>query len=170
MNLLLLYLLMLKATITSFNGPSSLPVLRDELVLNHRVLTDRQLNAAVTAGRSSPGPMGIYVVSVGYFVAGIPGAIVGWLAMITPAFLVIPLIRYLGNRANHPRLKQTLEAAVLASAGLILASMEPLARDVITGLVPLVIAVGAFLVLISTRIDTVWVIAGCAAIGVLVAL
>lgn len=43
MNLLLLYLLLLKATTTSFSGLGSLPVLREDLVVRHRLLTDRRL-------------------------------------------------------------------------------------------------------------------------------
>ena len=167
MNLLLLYLLMLKASVTTFNGPSSLPVLRDDLVVKHKILTDRQLNAAVTAARSSPGPMGIYIVSVGYFAGGVPGAILGWLAMITPSFLVIPLIRYAGHRTEHPRVRSTLEAAMLATAGLILAATEPLARDSITGVLPFALALATFVILITTQIETIWVIAVAALIGVL---
>ena len=79
MSVLLLYFLFLKATVTSFNGPSSLPILREDLVVRRHILTDRQLNAAVVAGRCAPGPMGIYVVSVGYFIGGLPGAFAdGW--------------------------------------------------------------------------------------------
>jgi chromate transporter len=37
------------------------------------VLTDQQLNEAVAITRSTPGPVGLYIVSVGYFVAGVPG-------------------------------------------------------------------------------------------------
>lgn len=162
MNVLLLYFLILKATITSFNGPSSLPVLREDLVVRRQILTDRQLNAAVVAGRSAPGPMGIYVVSVGYFVGGLPGAIAGWLAMITPAFLIVPILRYIGNSAEHPRVRSTLQAVVLASAGLILSSAKPLAMDAITGWLPLAILIVSFILLVTTKIETVWVIAGAA--------
>ena len=79
MNVLLLYLLLLKATLTSFSGLASLPMVRHDLVERYRVLTDRQLTAAVAAGQMGPGPMGLYVVSVGYSVDGIPGACAGWL-------------------------------------------------------------------------------------------
>ena len=165
MSLLLLYLLMLKATVTTFNGPSSLPVLRADLVVKHGAITDRELNAAVTAAQVSPGPMGIYVVSVGYFVGGWPGAIAGWLAMITPAVLVIPLVRFAGTRVAHPRVRGALDAAVLASAGLILATVEPLARASVTGWLPFAIALGSFAALASRRVDTVWIIAAASVIG-----
>jgi chromate transporter len=53
--LILLYLLLLKATATSFSGLSSLPVLREDLVVRRALLTDHQLNVAVTAGRVNSG-------------------------------------------------------------------------------------------------------------------
>ena len=41
MNPIVLYLLLLKATLTSFSGLTSLPMVRDDLVVKRRVLTDR---------------------------------------------------------------------------------------------------------------------------------
>src|SRR5207253_2945308 len=64
--LALLYFFFLKAMVTTFGGTASLAVLREDLVVRHAMLTDRDLNLAVTAGRSGPGPNGIYLVSVGY--------------------------------------------------------------------------------------------------------
>src|SRR5208283_1848628 len=81
MSIFLLYLLLLKGAITAFAGLASLPVIQDALVFQHHVLTDKQLNEAVVINRSTPAPVGLYIVSVGYFVAGAPGAVAGWLAM-----------------------------------------------------------------------------------------
>lgn len=165
MNPILLYALLLKATMTSFSGLASLPVLRSDLVVRYHVLTDRELNTAVAAGRMGPGPIGNYVVSVGYFVAGTPGAIAGWLAMITPAFLIVPLIRAIGSRAGHPRVKSSIRAVLMAGAGLLLASAIPLGRDAIVGPLPFALAASSFAVTVFTRVDTLWVILGAALIG-----
>jgi chromate transporter len=97
MNVALLYLLLLKGTCKAFAGLTSLAVIHDTLVTHYQVLTDQQLNEAVVITRSMPGPVGLYVTSVGYFVAGIPEAIAGWLAMITPAVLIIPLVHFSGG-------------------------------------------------------------------------
>ena len=123
MNLLVLYLLLLKAVATSFSGLTSLPVVRHDLVEQRRVLTDRQLNAAVAAGRTAPGPNGLYIVSVGYFVAGAPGASVACLAVMTPAFLIIPMLRYLGARAERPAVKSAIQCVMVAAAGLVITSL-----------------------------------------------
>lgn len=167
MNILLIYFLLLKATLTSFSGLSSLPVIRGDFVVKHHLLTDRQLNTAVAAGRLGPGPIGLYVVSVGYFAAGLPGAGAGWLAMVTPAFLIIPMLRFIGKRAQHPRVRSMIRAMMLASAGLLIFAALPLARDAVTGVVTLAILILSFLAIAFTRIDSLWIILGSAAAGLL---
>jgi len=166
-NIFLLYFLLLKATLTSFSGLASLPVVRNDFVVRYRLLTDRQLNTAVAAGRLGPGPLGLYVVSVGYFAAGIPGACAGCLAMITPAFLIVPMVRFLGSRAQHPRVRSATRAVLLAGAGLLLASSVPIARDAVTGSLTLGIVISSLLLIAFTRIDTVWVMLAAALVGLI---
>lgn len=164
MNIVLLYLLLLKGTITAFAGLASLPVIQESLVNHYHVLTNEQLNEAVVITRSSPGPVGLYIVSVGYFAAG-PGAIAGWLAMITPALLIIPMVHFVGRRMEHPRVRSVLQTVVIASAGLLLAAAIPLARDGLTGPVTWATAVVCFMLLLTTKIDTLWMILGAALVS-----
>jgi chromate transporter len=165
MNPLLVYLLLLKATMTSFSGLGSLPMIHHDFVDARHALTDRQLNTAVVAGRTGPGPNGVYVVSVGYLAAGVPGALAGFAAVITPAFLVIPLMLWAGRRADTPRVKSAIRAVVIASAGLLLSVSLPLARDAITGPFALVLVVVTFAVLAFSKVDSLWVVLGAAAAG-----
>ncbi len=167
MNILLLYLLLVKATLTSFSGLTSLPVVRNDFVVNRQLLTDRQLNAAVVAGRSVPGPNGLYVVSVGYFIAGTPGALAGWLALVSPAFVMIPLLRFVGSKAERPAVRSSIQALTLAAAGLIASATVPLARDALHGPVSAAIACASFVFMAFTDRDTLWIIAGSALIGLL---
>lgn len=166
MNIIVLYLVLLKATITSFAGLASLPVVRDELVVQRQIISDAQLTEAVVVTRTTPGPVGLYVVSVGYFAAGVPGAVTGWLAMITPALLIIPLIIFLGRRTEHPRVKAALQTVVITSAALLLASSIPLARDALVDPLTIAIAVVCLLVLLRTHLDTLWIILVAALISV----
>ena len=131
MNVVELYLLLLKGTITAFAGLASLSVVQDALVVQHQVLTATQLNEAVVITRSTPGPVGLYVVSVGYFVAGVPGAVAGWLAMITPALLAIPLLSIIRRWHHLPRLRAAVDGVVIASAVLLVGSGVTLAIDAI---------------------------------------
>lgn len=167
MNLFLLYMILAKAMISSFSGPTSLPVVRHDLVEVYRVVTDQQLEVAVAAGRITPGPFGLYIVSLGYFISGVPGACVGLLALITPAFLIIPMLQYLGKRVNQPRIRSAIRTVTLAAAGLLLSTSVPLARSSLTSAVPMAIAVVTCGFLILTKQPTYWVVLGGAVAGAL---
>lgn len=69
-------------------------------MVKRQVLTDSQLNESVVIARSTPGPVGLYVMIVGYFAGGVPGAVAGWMAMITPALLIIPIVHFAGKKAD----------------------------------------------------------------------
>jgi len=87
------------------------------------------------------------------------------LAVMTPAFLIIPMMRYLGARANRPAVKSAIQAVMLAAAGLVIAAAVPLARDALVDRLSVAIALGSFLFLVLTKKDTIWVILGSAAVG-----
>jgi len=166
-NFFVLYFLLLKASLTSFSGLGSLPMIRQDFVVTSHALTDHQLNTAVVAGRTGPGPYGLYLVCVGYLAGGIPGAIAGFLALITPAFLVIPLMVWLGRRAEHPRVRDAIRGLLLAAAGLLLSAAMPLTRDALTGVFAFMVVVVSFLLLTFTKIDSAWLMAGAAGAGLL---
>jgi chromate transporter len=85
--------------------------------------------------------------------------------MITPAFLVIPLVDFAGRRLGHPRVKGILQTVVIASAGLLLAAAIPLARDALTDPVTIAIAVVTLTLLLLTKLDTLWIILAAAVIS-----
>jgi chromate transporter len=122
MSAVAVYLLLLKAIGTSFAGMGSLPQIHRDFVETRQVLSADQLSQAVLIGRSTPGPVGAYVVAVGYFAAGWPGAIAGWLAMITPALAAVPLLVLTRRWLHLPRVKSAVEAVVIASSVLLLSS------------------------------------------------
>jgi chromate transporter len=164
-NLLILYLLLLKASVTSFSGLGSLPMVRNDFVVERHLLTDHQLNMAVVAGRTGPGPFGLYLVCVAYAAGGIPGAFMGFLALITPAFLVIPLIRWIGARADIPSVRSAIRGLLLASAGLLISSSVPLTMDAFTGAFSAILMAASFGILTFTRIDSAWLMLGAAGVG-----
>ena len=165
MNVFLLYLLLVKATCTTFSGLASLPIIRADLVERHHVLTDEQLNTAVVAGRSGPGPIGLYVVCVGYQVAGVPGWIAGVLATMTPAFITIALLRWVGRRAELPRVRRVIRAMLIAAGGLLLATSVTLGASAIHDPFSASVAAAAFALFAFSRVDSLWVMAGAAVAG-----
>ena len=131
MNAALIYVLLLKATMTSFAGMGSLPQIRQDFVETRAAVSDEQLSQAVLVGRATIGPMGAYVVAVGYFAGGWPGALAGWLAMITPALVAIPLLTLIQRWLHLPRIRAAVDGVVIASAVLLVGSGATLAIDAI---------------------------------------
>lgn len=170
MNAFLLYLLLAKATMTSFSGLTSLPIIHDDLVLRHHVITDRQLNTAVAAGRISPGPNGLYVVSIGYMAGGIAGAVAGYFALITPAFLILGFLYLLRGATKHPAMEGVVRTVTLSAAGLTLSTSVSLAQDALKGWLTVGIAVTCFLILVRYKVDVFWLMLGAAALGLAAAL
>jgi chromate transporter len=140
-------------------------MVRQDFVVTRHVMTDHQLSTAVVAGRTGPGPYGLYLVCVGYVAAGIPGAIAGFFALVTPAFLVIPMMAWLGKRADHPLVRGGIRGVLLASAGLLLSAAMPLTQDAMTGPFALAVIAVSFALLTFTKIDSAWLMAGAAAAG-----
>lgn len=126
-----LYLVLVQATLTSFSGFGSLAQVRRDLVVERHALSDEALNRAVLVARTTPGPVGVYVVSVGYEVAGLRGAFAGWLALATPALLVIPVFTSVKRALAHPRVRGAVDALILTSALLVVVTGLSLARDLL---------------------------------------
>ncbi len=166
MNFFVLYFLFVKATFTSFSGLASLPMVRDDFVVQRQMLTDRELNIAVAAGRTTPGPYGTYLAGVGYKAAGVRGAVAAILAVMTPAFLIIPLLKWAAKYASDKRVRGAIQGVLLASAGLLISASIPLARDAITGPLAIAFVVVSFGMLTFTRVDSSWVMIGVLGAGV----
>lgn len=144
---------------------ATVPLLRESLVLDHGILTDTQLNDAIAISQSSPGPLGSYVVVVGQFVAGLPGALAGVMALATPAIiLAIPISRLL-LRGNAGTLQGACSGIVIASCGLMVITGLRLAPQASLGPWHAALIIVGTLVLALTKIKPVWIIAVAAVLG-----
>jgi chromate transporter len=137
MSIVVIYLLLLKATVTSFAGMGSLPQIREDFVQTYHFVSADALSEAVLVGRATPGPMGAYVVAVGYLAAGWKGAIAGWLALVTPAFAALPLLATVQRWLHLPRVRSLVDAVVIAGAALLVPAGVGLAVDAIRQLLRL---------------------------------
>lgn len=129
MSALTIYLLVLKATVMSFAGMGSLPQVQQDFVVTRQAISDEQLSQAVLVARATPGPLGVYVVSVGFMAGGWPGAIAGWLALATPALIILPLLATVRRWLHLPRVRAAVDAIVVSSAVLLMISGVRMALD-----------------------------------------
>lgn len=85
---LLYFLLFLKASLFSSGGFSNLPSLhQDLLAAGWAVETD--FSQSIAIGQISPGPNGLWAISLGYLTYGYLGAALALMAITVPPFLVL---------------------------------------------------------------------------------
>src|SRR5881628_4088923 len=84
-----LFGVLLKDSALALGGLGSLPLLRQDLVATG-VVTDTQLVEALAIGRLSTGPNGLWIVSLGYQLAGPLGAAMALLASSLPPLAILP--------------------------------------------------------------------------------
>ena len=73
-------------------GLATIPFLRD-MGARTGWFTDADLTTMIAVSESTPGPMGVNMASyVGFETAGIPGAVIATLGLITPSIIVIIII------------------------------------------------------------------------------
>ena len=64
------FLLVLKASLLSTGGLGNVPGLHDDLVATRGWVTERQFAESIAVGQTSPGPNGVWVISLGYMIGG----------------------------------------------------------------------------------------------------
>lgn len=113
-----LFIAVLIADMIGFGGLSSLPVLRGELI-SAGLQADTLLLQSLAVSNITPGPNGLYVVVLGYFVAGIQGAAIASFAILLPPLLVLPLERVRARLIHVPRFRATMYALSVSVVGLL---------------------------------------------------
>ena|SRR3989442_3990996 len=129
------------------NGPVMIPLLQTHLVEGARILTEDQLLYAFTIARVTPGQANFYVVSIGYMLYGIAGAIVATLAIILPGYIMIPLLHGYEHLRDSRWINGFTKGLTVTSVGLILAAVVQIARAELTQPI-------AWVVLLATLVMT----------------
>jgi chromate transporter len=161
---LTLFWIMFRAALLSTTGTGNLPIVHQDL-LSRGWATDRQFAESLAIGQISPGPTGLWVISLGYLVGGLRGAALTLTAISLPPLLVLLLVHGLYRRwGHHPATQGFVRGLGLAVAGIfvvVLAGIMTTAGWTITNLM---ITVGA-IILGATRRVPVLVILILAAIA-----
>ena len=153
------------------SGYVLLAFLRPELVERTHWLTDAQLLDAVAVGQFTPGPVLTAATFIGYLLAGVPGAIVATMAIFLPSFVFVAL-----SSPLIPRLRRSpwaggfLDGANAASVALMATVTWELGRAAVVDWLTAALALAAAIVLLFTRLNSAWLVAGGAAAGCLAAL
>src|SRR5499426_2117515 len=86
-----LFWIMFKASLLSTTGTGNLPIVHQDL-LARGWANDRQFAESLAIGQISPGPSGLWVISMGYLVDGLRGAVLTLIAISLPPLLALLLV------------------------------------------------------------------------------
>ncbi len=165
----LLFLGFVKIGATLYGGGYVLlAYLRADFVQGLGWLTDKQLIDAIAIGQVTPGPLFTTATFVGYLLGGVPGALVATLGIFLPSFvfvavgsLLIPRIR------NSPWTAGFLDGVNVASLALMLGVTVQLASTAIVDPLTVLIALVGLFLLFRYKLNSTWLIAGGALIGLI---
>jgi chromate transporter len=121
MEALALFGVFLKASALSLGGLSSLPLLRADLVAPG-IATDEQIVQAIAIGKISTGPTGLYIVSLGYLVAGVVGATMALIAASLPPLVIVPITAVARRWLLTTPVAGLVRGVALGTAGLLAAT------------------------------------------------
>jgi chromate transporter len=134
------FLLALKASFFSTGGFGNVPSLHDDLLARHWA-TERNFAEALAVGQVSPGPNGLWIISLGYFVGGVPGSLLS-LAAITLPPLLITGVEWLYDRTkHHPAVEGFVRGLALSTIGVFAVVLARLLHDI--GLNPRTVSICA---------------------------
>lgn len=160
------FLVFLKASMLSSGGLQSLPLLQEDLILHRGLLTDGDFATAVAIGRISPGPNGLFVLSIGYYLAGFAGSLAAVLGVLVPPFLAIGLVRAHRRLANRPWVIGATRGITAAAVGLLTALGYSFTVPLVESPASMAILIVSLAVLIVFKADALPVLIGGALAGI----
>jgi chromate transporter len=146
------FLLFLKASLFSTGGFSNLPSLHQDLLANGWA-KESYFGQSIAIGQISPGPNGLWVISLGYLTYSYPGAFLALIAITLPAFLVLAISAGYTRIEHQAWVQGAMHGVSLAVIGLLLTVVWTILRQPGVDWKGLLIAVGAFGLAVSRKVN-----------------
>jgi chromate transporter len=149
------------------SGYVLLAFLRGDLVERLGWITNQQLLDAVSIGQVTPGPVFTTATFIGYITAGFWGAVLATVGIFLPSFVFVALLtRLVGWMRASDTLGAALDGVNATAIGLMAAVSAQLAGDALVDLLTVAILAAAGVALWRTKLNSAWLIAGGAAVGI----
>ena len=166
MNPFTYFLLFLKASLLSTGGLGNLPFLHSDLIgLGWAHETD--FVTAIAVGQVSPGPTGLWSISLGYLTYGWLGALLALAAISLPPLLMLGVAAIYGRIEHNPLVQNFLRGMALGIVGLTVAVAFSLAGSSISDVGGVVIGLAALVLAVSRRVPIILILVFSAAAGLL---
>jgi chromate transporter len=146
-----------------------LPEIHRDLVMGRHWMTDAQFGSLVALAQASPGPNVLVIAVLGYQLGGIAAGAFTMLAFLLPPSILTYSLTLVRGGVRHEALTRLLKRGLSPlTAGLVLANGCVLTTASGAGWLAWPLAAAAAAIALTTRLNPVWVILGCGAIGALV--
>jgi chromate transporter len=158
--------LMVKVDLFAFGGGfAAVPLMMHEIVNTRHWLESKVFMDGIALGQVTPGPIVITATFIAFQVAGLPGALVGTLAIFAPSFLmVLVTVPYLDRLQESRVLKRALRGVLASFVGLLTAVAISFGIALSWSIPLALIAVAAFVAL-RCKVDLLWVVLAGASIS-----
>lgn len=158
------FLIFFKASLFSSGGLANLPSLHQDLLANGWA-EDADFGKAVAVGQLTPGPNGLWVISLGYLTYGLAGVLLALTAITIPPFAVLILAAFHRRIEHRPAVQGIMRGMSLAVVGLVLVVAASLANGPNMDWRSWLIGLVAFGLTLSGRVHVVVVLGLAAGAG-----
>lgn len=167
-NLFKLFYIFAKIGLTTFGGGyAMLPILKREIVDKYNLATEDELMDYYAIGQCTPGIISVNTATfIGHKNAGILGAIIATLGIVTPSFLIILLIAaFLENFAKIPLVQHAFNGINVCVSALIFTAVLSLWKKNIPNRTALLLFLLAFLLNFFLKLSPIEIIVIAAILG-----
>lgn len=150
-------------------GLAMMPMLQKELIEKKHWLTEEDLIDYYAIGQSTPGIIAVNVATfVGYRQAGIIGAIVATLGIITPSIIIITILAgTINSISEYPRVQAALKGINVAVAALLTTVIIKFAKKTIKNVWNVLYMLAAFFCIFWLKVPSFIVIIAAIILGCL---
>lgn len=168
--LLKLFLTFFKIGAFTFGGGyAMIPLIQKETVETNKWLSDDDILEIIAIAESTPGPIAINSATfVGYKVCGFWGSFFATLGVVLPSFIIILIISYiLREFQNIKAVKYAFNGIRAGVLALLIKAIISMYKKVQKNLVSYIVMAFSFIIVAFFDINVLFVIIGCALIGLI---
>ncbi len=150
-------------------GYAMIPIIQREISEKKKWISDEDILEVVAIAESTPGPIAINAATfVGYKVSGFLGAFMATLGVVLPSFMIISLLSFVLEKFSELRAVRYaffgIRAGVLA---LLIKALVSMYKKCPKGIVEYLLMAAAFVAVVLFKINVVYIIVGCALVGLI---
>jgi len=148
-------------------GYAMIPFIQKETVEKHGWISDDDILEIIAIAESTPGPIAINSATfVGYRTCGVLGSAAATLGVVLPSFVIISVIAFVLNQFSEIKAVQYAFIGIRAGVmALLLKAWWTMYKKMSKKVIAYVVAALAFLAVAVFGVNVLFVIIGCAVIG-----